>query len=78
MLAKLKTAIKSNSKASIIESDGGLRLTDIDTDTVGKLAFKEGIPLLELSKHNASLEEVFLEITEGQEEYKSHTKKGQK
>jgi ABC-2 type transport system ATP-binding protein len=78
MLAKLKTAIKSNSKASIIESDGGLRLTDIDTDTVGKLAFKEGIPLLELSKHNASLEEVFLEITEGQEEYKSHTKKGKK
>ncbi len=78
MLAKLKTAIKSNSKASIIESDGGLRLTDIDTDTVGKLAFKEGIPLLELSKHNASLEEVFLEITEAQEEYKSHTKKGQK
>jgi len=37
--------------------------------------------VLELAGHNASLEEVFLQLTEGAEEYKTHaadTKKGAK
>lgn len=54
--------------------DDGLRLTDIKTDEVGKVAFAAGIPLLELSSHSASLEDAFLELTAGSEEYQGRTK----
>jgi ABC-2 type transport system ATP-binding protein len=49
--------------------DGGLKLVGVKTDEVGKLAFKAGIPILELANHNASLEEAFLELTAGSEEF---------
>lgn len=52
--------------------DSGLKVTGVTTDAVGKLAFKAGVPLLELANRNASLEDVFLELTEGAEEYASH------
>lgn len=77
-ITQLQTALAAKSKAVINKVDGGLRVTNVTTDTVGKLAFEEKIPLLELSKQNASLEDVFLEITEGHEEYKAHTTKGGK
>jgi len=53
--------------------EGGLSVTGVKTDTIGKLAFEAGIPVLELANRNASLEEAFLELTEGAEEYKAHT-----
>lgn len=55
-------------------------VADTTTDKLGKLAFDNNIPLLELSSRGASLEEVFLELTEGAEEYHGHglTKKGKK
>jgi ABC-2 type transport system ATP-binding protein len=60
--------------------DSGLRVNAQKTDEIGKLAFEAGVPLLELSRRTASLEEAFLELTEGSEEYKAHvtTKKGKK
>lgn len=77
-LAHLQKLLETKSKAKVLKAEGGLNVSNIDTDTVGKLAFAAGIPLLELSKKSASLEEVFLEITEGQEEYKAHPAKGGK
>jgi ABC-2 type transport system ATP-binding protein len=56
------------------KTDGGLKLSGMKTDQIGKLAFDSNIPILELSKHNASLEEVFLEITAGSEEFQGQTK----
>jgi ABC-2 type transport system ATP-binding protein len=56
------------------KADGGLKLSGMKTDEVGKLAFEARIPVLELAKHNASLEEVFLEITAGSEEFQGHAK----
>jgi hypothetical protein len=44
---------------------------------VGKLAFAAGLPVLELSNRNASLEEIFLELTEGAEEFQGHEQKKQ-
>jgi ABC-2 type transport system ATP-binding protein len=52
--------------------DGGFKVAGVSTDEVGKKVFKAGIPLLELSNHNASLEDVFLELTEGAEEFHAH------
>jgi len=65
-------------KASLISKplDGGLAVTGAKTDDIGKLAFKNGITILELAAHNASLEDAFLELTATSQEYK--TKKGGK
>jgi len=62
-------------KASIAfeELESGLKIAGTTTDDIGKLAFKAGVPVLELANRNASLEEVFLELTEGSQEYHSHT-----
>lgn len=49
--------------------DGGLRVEAVKTDDIGKLAFENGLPLLELSRHEVSLEEAFLDLTAGTEEY---------
>ncbi|HSX31718.1 MAG TPA: ATP-binding cassette domain-containing protein [Candidatus Saccharimonadales bacterium] len=57
--------------------DGGIKVTGTTTDELGKIIFNAGMPVLELSKHNASLEEAFLELTAGAAEYKA-TDKAQK
>jgi ABC-2 type transport system ATP-binding protein len=69
---KLEAALE---KASVKyeKLDGGLKITGKKTDDIGKLAFKAGLPLLELANRSASLEDVFLELTEGAEEYGSKT-----
>jgi len=54
--------------------DGGLKITAKTTDEVGQLAYSANIPVLELASRRASLEEVFLELTEGAEEYVAHSK----
>lgn len=53
--------------------DGGLKLTGVKTDVVGKLAFEAGLPVLELSNNSASLEEAFLELTAGSEEFQARS-----
>lgn len=59
-------------------SDDGIRVIGVKTDDIGKLAFNARIPILELANKSASLEEVFLELTEGAEEYKTHSNSGAK
>lgn len=54
--------------------EGGLLVTGVKTDDVGKLSFDAGVPVLELTDRGVSLEEAFLELTAGAEEYK--TQKG--
>lgn len=67
-ITKLEDVLKQKSIAAK-QLNHGLEITGAKTDEVGKLAFSAGIPLLELSTHSASLEEVFLELTEGSEEF---------
>jgi len=47
----------------------GMYVMTPTTDAVGKLAFEHDIPLLELSGYRASLEDIFLELTEDEEEF---------
>jgi ABC-2 type transport system ATP-binding protein len=54
-------------------ADNGVEITGSTTDEVGKLAFESGIALLELSRHDASLEDAFLELTESSEEFQART-----
>jgi ABC-2 type transport system ATP-binding protein len=49
--------------------DGALAITGIDQAAVGDLAFEHGVVLHELMTQTASLEEAFLELTGGAEEF---------
>jgi ABC-2 type transport system ATP-binding protein len=73
-MSKLKTILKDKS-FNFIDMDGGLEITGTKVDEIGKLAYKSEIAVLELTTRNASLEEVFLELTEGKEEYRAHVEK---
>jgi len=54
-----------------VEASGatGLVAMNTTTDHVGNLAFRAGVQLSELTAHTASLEDVFLQLTEGQQDY---------
>lgn len=70
--SKLEKILKDN-KLTVETLDDGLEITGTKTDEIGKLAFSSGIQIFELAKKNASLEEVFLDLTEGSEEFKGPT-----
>jgi ABC-2 type transport system ATP-binding protein len=77
-IIKLQKILEEKS-LSLRKVSGGLEVSGVKTDEIGKLAFDERIPLLELASHNASLEDIFLELTEGSEEFRAHdNKKGKK
>jgi ABC-2 type transport system ATP-binding protein len=76
-LAKLRAALKK--KLAVFEdAQGGLKVTGMTTDEIGKIAFAEGLPVLELSRQEASLEEAFLDLTADAQEYSGQVKKGSK
>lgn len=60
------------------KSGGGLSVYGASTDKIGKLAFKSGLTVLELANREASLEDVFLELTEGETEYEGRAAKEKK
>jgi ABC-2 type transport system ATP-binding protein len=64
-------------KAVCAPAEAGMNVTGLTTDKIGKLAFDNQIPLYELSGKNASLEDIFLELTEGKAEYNTSAKKGE-
>ncbi len=53
-------------------AEGELSVTGLDARTVGDLAFDNQIRVHELSTHQATLEEAFLEITGSAAEYNAH------
>lgn len=74
-LSALKKALSAK-KFHITATGKGLTVESVTTDVIGKLAHAENIPLAELSNRTATLEEIFLELTENAAEY--HTQKGDK
>lgn len=70
-LKNLEQLLKSKKLAYMAQKDG-LSISGVTTDKIGKLAFANNIPLYELATHRASLEDIFLELTEGEEEFKAH------
>lgn len=74
-LSILEKALKQH-KINYEKMDAGLKVTGTRTDTIGQVAFEANVPILELANHSASLEDVFLELTAGAEEYQAHSTKG--
>ncbi len=70
--AKLEAVLKQQS-FTYSKQSGSFQVNGVKTDDIGKAAFTAGVPILELAGHNTSLEEAFLEITSGAQEYKAHT-----
>ena len=60
-------------KAAVAKEQGGLVVSGMSSDDIGKLAFESGVPLYELAPRSVSLEDVFLELTAGSEEYVAKT-----
>jgi ABC-2 type transport system ATP-binding protein len=58
-------------KLSYEQLNDGFKVVGSKTDTVGRLAFEAGVAVLELASQSASLEEAFLELTAGAQEYKT-------
>ncbi len=61
--------ILDQQKISYKKKNSGFEIHDSKTDKIGKLAFDNKITILELASISASLEEAFLEVTAGAEEY---------
>lgn len=75
--AKFKKALQDKG-IKFETSDSGLKFTGKKTDEVGKLAFAAGVPVLELTSRSASLEEAFLELTAGAEEFAAQQREAKK
>lgn len=69
-LATLATALAAK-KIDFEKADGGLKISGRTSDEIGKLAFASGVPLLELANRSASLEDIFLQLTENESEFTS-------
>ncbi len=76
-MSKLESML-SDKKLTFSVVDNGIEIFGAKTDEIGKLAHIAGITILELASRNASLEDVFLELTEGKEEFLAHNSKGKK
>lgn len=50
-----------------VDADDALSVTGAGPERVGPLAFAAGVPLLELRERKASLEQAFLDLTEGEQ-----------
>lgn len=70
-LSELEKALQSK-KLTTKRVGDGIEVQTATTDEIGTLAFEAGVPILELVAQSASLEEAFLELTAGSEEYKTH------
>lgn len=67
-LSQLERVLRGR-EAGVNKIDGGLKITGMTSDEIGKLAFESGVPVYELAPQTASLEEAFLELTQGSEEF---------
>ena len=74
--AALATLLRSRDGDVAEDGDGGLAVSGLTTDQVGRLAGAAGITLLELTAQQASLEEAFIDLTRDAVEFRAPTTGG--
>jgi ABC-2 type transport system ATP-binding protein len=74
--AALAALLRSRDGAVAEAGDGGLAVSGLTTDEVGRLAGAAGITLLELTAQQASLEEAFVDLTRDAVEFRAPTTRG--
>jgi len=75
--SRLQGILQEKSISAHMAGDG-LEVSGVKTDVIGKLAYAANIPIFELASRNASLEDIFLELTEGAEEFRTQEEKVKK
>jgi ABC-2 type transport system ATP-binding protein len=73
----LKKLLREN-QLKFDDEKSGVAVAGVEPDFIGQLAFKSKIPILELSRHQASLEEAFLQLTADSQEFQAGSESGDK
>ena len=68
-LDRLRSALEGAGAAVTAEDDRSLSVRGITQEQIGEVAWRAGIMLYELATQSASLEEAFVESTEGHLEF---------
>ena len=71
--AALATMVRTAGGGTAPASDGALLVTGLDAARIGDLAHRAGLALHELSPQQASLEEVFMDLTSDMVDFHGHT-----
>ncbi len=69
-VARLREALDQKGATTVVSDDGALSVRGVDAAAIGELAASLGVVLHELSPVTGSLEEAFMELTEGSLEYR--------
>jgi ABC-2 type transport system ATP-binding protein len=75
-LALIRSALDADGADTALEDDGSLIVRGIDRAAIGEIAARHGVVLHELASQEASLEEVFMELTNNDLEYSADTRRG--
>ena len=67
---RLRPALEAAGASVAMETDGSLSVRGLDAQKIGALSLRESVVLSELAPQSASLEEAFIESTEGDLEYR--------
>ena len=73
---RLADALRAEGLTAVVEGDDGLAVATDDTDRVGDVAFRAGLGVRELTRRTASLEEAFLELTSGAQQFATGERDG--
>ena len=65
--ARLAAVLRGRGLDVVANGDGALHVSGTDAARVGSLAFEAGVPVLELAEAQATLEDVFFELTATEE-----------
>ncbi len=69
-LGALRLALEAAGGSVAVGGDGSLTVRELDAEKIGAVALRESIVLSELAPQSATLEEAFIESTEGDLEYR--------
>jgi ABC-2 type transport system ATP-binding protein len=73
---RLAEALRAEGISAAFEGADGLAVASDDTDRIGDVAFRAGVGLRELTRRTASLEEAFLELTSGAQQFATGERDG--
>jgi ABC-2 type transport system ATP-binding protein len=67
---RLRPALEAAGASVTMEADSSLSVRGLDAEKIGALSLRESVVLSELAPQSATLEEAFVESTEGDLEYR--------
>jgi ABC-2 type transport system ATP-binding protein len=70
-VAALERLLAEQGIEYVREGEDGLAVATSDTDLVGDTAFRAGVAVRELTRRTASLEQAFLELTSGDQQFRT-------